>query len=257
MAWNPGATARWVQSGYELRAALGGQVARLHTITGTGFAPPVRVGGSAAGDLAGAAFLDMVNAVLADAETFAVTLPAVRSPDVLEWFDALATALDEVTTPVLVHFDLWDGNILVEPSSAWHRIRRPDRRRASVLGPSAGGIRLAGAVRGHRAGHRVPGRLPGCLAVPQTFDVAARQRLSALPGSPGSDHVGGDRAPGVPPRTRIPDLRQGIPAARRCLGRGVVRARLKPETVPPGDRPGGTAAVSDDGQGRSSTWPTT
>ena len=52
----------------ELRAALGGQVARLHTITGTGFGYP----SGSVGPLREswrAAFLDMVNAVLADAET--------------------------------------------------------------------------------------------------------------------------------------------------------------------------------------------
>src|SRR4029077_3574959 len=35
---------------------------------------------------------------------------------------AHADALDEVTTPVLVHFDLRDGNILVDSSSATPRI---------------------------------------------------------------------------------------------------------------------------------------
>ena len=95
----------------ELRAVLGGKVARLHTITGTGFGYP----SGSVGPLREtwrAAFLDMVNAVLADAETFAVTLPPIA--DILEWFNARAVALDEVTTPVLVHFDLSDGNILVE-----------------------------------------------------------------------------------------------------------------------------------------------
>ena len=106
-----GATARRLERD-ELRAVLGGQVARLHTITGTGFGYP----SGAVGPLREtwrAAFLDMVNAVIADAETFAVTLPRPIA-DILESFNDRAVALEEVTTPVLVHFDLWDGNILVE-----------------------------------------------------------------------------------------------------------------------------------------------
>ena len=99
----------------ELRAVLGGQVARLHTITGTGFGYP----SGSVGPLREtwrAAFLDMVDAVLADAQTFAVTLPRPIA-DILEWFNARAGALDEVATPVLVHFDLGTGT-----SSSW-RVR--------------------------------------------------------------------------------------------------------------------------------------
>ena len=69
----------------ELRAVLSGQVARLHTITGTGFGYP----SGSVGPLREtwrAAFLDMVDAVLADAQTFAVTLPAAdrRHPGVVQ-----------------------------------------------------------------------------------------------------------------------------------------------------------------------------
>ena len=63
----------------------------------------------------------MVRAVLADAGRFAVMLPRPMA-DVLDWFNARAAVLDEVITPVLVHFDLWDGNILVESGSARRRI---------------------------------------------------------------------------------------------------------------------------------------
>ena len=104
----------------ELRVVLGGQVARLHTITGPGFGYPSEPVGPLR-ETWRAAFLDMVNAVLADAETFAVVLPRPIA-DILEWFNARAAALDEVTTPVLVHFDLWDGNVLVESGPARHRI---------------------------------------------------------------------------------------------------------------------------------------
>jgi aminoglycoside phosphotransferase (APT) family kinase protein len=159
----------------ELRTELGGQVARLHTITGTGFGYP----SGAVGPLREtwrAAFLDMVNAVLADAETFAVTLPRPIS-GILEWFDARAAALDEVTTPVLVHFDLWDGNILVEATGAGHRVGAViDAERAFWGDPLAdfNSLALFGDIeqdpaflRGYRAGG-------GTV----TFDSAARQRLS-------------------------------------------------------------------------------
>ena len=159
----------------ELRAALGGQVARLHTITGTGFGYPSESVGPLRENWR-AAFLDMVQAVLADAETFAVTLPRPIA-DVLEWFDARAAALDEVTTPVLVHFDLWDGNILVESSSAGHRISALiDAERAFWGDPLAEFVSLAlyGDIERDTAfldGYRGAG---GAV----TFDVAARQRLS-------------------------------------------------------------------------------
>jgi aminoglycoside phosphotransferase (APT) family kinase protein len=96
-----------------LRFALGGQVARLHAITGPGFGYP----SGAVGPLREtwrAAFLDMVSAVLEDARTYAVTLPR-PIVEVEGWFADRAHVLDAVTRPSLVHFDLWDGNILVSP----------------------------------------------------------------------------------------------------------------------------------------------
>jgi aminoglycoside phosphotransferase (APT) family kinase protein len=158
----------------ELRAELGRQVARLHTITGTGFGYP----SLAVGPLRESwreAFLDMVDAVLADAGRFAVTLPRPAA-GVRDWFTARAAVLDQVTTPVLVHFDLWDGNILVESSSAGRRIGALiDAERAFWGDPLAEFISLAlfadieqdhAFLQGYRAG--------GGTA---TFDNAARQRL--------------------------------------------------------------------------------
>jgi aminoglycoside phosphotransferase (APT) family kinase protein len=159
----------------ELRAELGRQVARLHTITGTGFGYP----SGAVGPLRGnwrEAFADMVNAVLADAGRFAVTLPRPGA-DVREWFTARAAVLDEVTTPVLVHFDLWDGNILVESSSAGRRVAALiDAERAFWGDPLAEFVSLAlfadieqdtAFLQGYRAGG-------GAV----TFDLTARRRLS-------------------------------------------------------------------------------
>ena len=169
-----GATARLPERD-ELRAVLGGQVARLHTITGTGFGYP----SGSVGPLREtwrAAFLDMVNAVLADAETFAVKLPRPIA-DILEWFNARAAVLDEVTTPVLVHFDLWDGNILVESGPGRHRIAALiDAERAFWGDPLAEFVSLAlyGDIERDAAfldGYRAAG---GAI----NFDIAARRRLS-------------------------------------------------------------------------------
>lgn len=107
----------------ELRAELGRQVARLHTITGTRFGYPSAALGPLR-DTWREAFGGIVDAVLADAARFAVTLPRPAG-EIRELFEVHAGLLDEVTTPVLTHFDLWDGNILVAP--------RPDGRRVSAL----------------------------------------------------------------------------------------------------------------------------
>ncbi|WP_447006472.1 phosphotransferase [Saccharothrix isguenensis] len=87
-----------------LRRELGVIVRDLHRITGDVFgyvqgpnAPTWRE-----------AFTKMVDAVLADAARFGVELPDVRPV-----FAARAHLLDEVTEPVLVHFDLWEGNVFV------------------------------------------------------------------------------------------------------------------------------------------------
>ena len=89
----------------------------------------------------------------------------------------LAISVDEVTTPVLVHFDLWDGNILVESGSAGHRIGALiDAERAFWGDPLAEFVSLAlftdieqdtAFLHGYRAAG-------GTV----TFDLAARQRLA-------------------------------------------------------------------------------
>jgi len=159
-----------------LRAELGRQVARLHTVTGNGFGYPSLAVGPLR-DSWRQAFFDMVNAVLADARRFAVTLPRPAA-DIQDWFVARAAALDEVTTPVLVHFDLWDGNILVESNPVGRRIGALiDAERAFWGDPLAEFISLAlfadieqdtAFLRGYRSA--------GGTA---KFDVAARQRLLA------------------------------------------------------------------------------
>lgn len=92
-----------------LRAELGTIVARLHTVTGSSFGYPSRL----PHPTWRTAFTTMVDDVLADSVRYNVSL--LHSVD---FFASLirrhGPLLDVVTTPRLVHFDLWDGNILLD-----------------------------------------------------------------------------------------------------------------------------------------------
>nr|WP_232328233.1 aminoglycoside phosphotransferase family protein [Kibdelosporangium sp. MJ126-NF4]CEL19018.1 hypothetical protein [Kibdelosporangium sp. MJ126-NF4]CTQ95180.1 hypothetical protein [Kibdelosporangium sp. MJ126-NF4] len=90
-----------------LRGELGGIVAGLHKITGTGFGYP-QMGLC---DSWRSAFRLMVTSLLADAERYSVALPVSRDK-IMAALDS--ETFDEVDYPVLVHFDLWDGNILLD-----------------------------------------------------------------------------------------------------------------------------------------------
>ncbi|CAM5655707.1 aminoglycoside phosphotransferase family protein [Streptomyces hirsutus] len=94
------------------RRELGEVVARLHTVTGLEFGYPARPFGPAAADWRGA-FTAMTDAVLNDAVVYGVELPRPVE-EVREVIAAAGDVLDEVTRPVLVHFDLWQGNLLLE-----------------------------------------------------------------------------------------------------------------------------------------------
>jgi Ser/Thr protein kinase RdoA (MazF antagonist) len=90
------------------RFATGASVARLHGVTGEFFGYP---GERPRADNWPDAYAAMLRALLDDAVDWDVALPV--EPEVLRGLvtkhsDVLAT----VTTPVLLHFDLWDGNVL-------------------------------------------------------------------------------------------------------------------------------------------------
>jgi aminoglycoside phosphotransferase (APT) family kinase protein len=91
-----------------LRAELGAIVARLHEVTGDAFGypqdPPHPTWASA--------FTAMTDAVLADARRYRVRLPRPAA-EIAHLIRRHEPLLDLVTTPVLVHFDLWPGNILL------------------------------------------------------------------------------------------------------------------------------------------------
>ncbi|MFE9443668.1 phosphotransferase family protein [Streptomyces sp. NPDC006602] len=107
--WN-GSLAESERAG--LRMELGRQVALLHTVTGPGFGYPSGALGPLAPDWR-TAFGAMIEAVLDDARRYRARLPR-PSDEVARTIRAALPALDEVTTPCLVHFDLWEGNILVD-----------------------------------------------------------------------------------------------------------------------------------------------
>ncbi len=103
-----------------LRAELGRRTARLHGVTGPGFGYPSGALGPLAPDWR-TAFTTMFDAVLDDARRYGARLP--RPVDaVARTARSAYGALDEVTVPCLVHFDLWRGNILVDHADGEARI---------------------------------------------------------------------------------------------------------------------------------------
>ncbi|WP_433617886.1 phosphotransferase family protein [Dactylosporangium sp. CA-139114] len=94
-----------------VRHELGAALRRLHTVTGErfGYDGP----GRASGGTWPAAFAAMTADLLADGRDWGVDLPVPES-GIMAVLDRHAGTLAEVTAPSLVHFDLWDGNVLGE-----------------------------------------------------------------------------------------------------------------------------------------------
>lgn len=97
----------------QLRHRLGEVAAALHGVTGPGFGYPQW---GLDPDWV-TAFTGMVDAVLDDAARFDIALP--RPPaELRRMLSRSERALAQVIEPVLVHFDLWPGNVLVDPMTA-------------------------------------------------------------------------------------------------------------------------------------------
>lgn len=92
-----------------LRRELGRLVADLHKITGPEFGYPQK----GLVSTWNTAFLAMMDDVLRDAARFGVELPR-PAEQIRGLVLARNTLLTGVRTASLIHFDLWDGNILVE-----------------------------------------------------------------------------------------------------------------------------------------------
>jgi aminoglycoside phosphotransferase (APT) family kinase protein len=126
-----------------IRRELAGITARLHTVTGAAFGYPLRRSRSWQPAWRGA-FGAMIDDLLADAVRLRSELPA--SP---AYISALVHAhddvLDEVESPVLVHFDLWDGNVFVDnrPTGDWRITGLIDGERTFFGDPVAELVSLA------------------------------------------------------------------------------------------------------------------
>ncbi|HWB36072.1 MAG TPA: aminoglycoside phosphotransferase family protein, partial [Rugosimonospora sp.] len=99
--------------GAPARFEAGAAIARLHGVTGDFFGYP---GDRPHADAWPAAFAGMLDALLADAVDWGVELPV--EPEALRRLVSRHhDVLVGVTTPVLLHFDLWDGNVLTVPGA--------------------------------------------------------------------------------------------------------------------------------------------
>lgn len=92
-----------------VRRELGTALRSLHTVTGDRFGYDGE--GRAGGASWSAAFAAMTADVLADGRDWRVELP-VPPEQVMDAIARHTAVLDEVREPSLVHFDLWDGNVL-------------------------------------------------------------------------------------------------------------------------------------------------
>ena len=108
----------WGQPGEDPRAAraqreLGAYLARVHTVTGTAFGYP---NAPALRDATWRGTCTLVlESLLSDAARWGVDLPVAAVRDAWARHSA---ALDDVAEPLLVHADLWPGNVFVDPEGA-------------------------------------------------------------------------------------------------------------------------------------------
>lgn len=155
-----------------VRRELGGICTRLHRVSGPRFGYPRRDGHTRSTSWR-SSFLAIVDDVLADACEYRRELPA-PADTIRAVVHRHAHLLDEVTTPVLVHFDLWDGNVFVVPDGDGFRVEGLlDGERAFYGDPIAELVSLA--LFDDPA--EVPGLLPGYLGRPLTDRERTRLRL--------------------------------------------------------------------------------
>lgn len=103
-----------------LRREIGALSARFATVAGERFGYP-RKSGRTVADSWSESFQAMIDDVLADIAENGSPLPR-PAEEIAAVIAAERELLDEVTRPVLVHFDLWDGNIFVEQTENGWRV---------------------------------------------------------------------------------------------------------------------------------------
>jgi len=94
-----------------VRSQLGSVMAKVHAVSGDSFG--YRGGDRPRGTDWAEVFGEMVEDLLADAVDWDVALP-LEPQRIRDFVRAGGDALAQVRRPALVHFDLWDGNVLCE-----------------------------------------------------------------------------------------------------------------------------------------------
>ncbi|WP_125776373.1 phosphotransferase family protein [Antribacter gilvus] len=95
-----------------VRRDVGAALAAVHRISGDRFGYS---GARPHGATWGAAFAAILGALLSDAEAWGLPPAHVEEGRVRAALDRHGPVLDAVDRPALLHFDLWDGNVLVLP----------------------------------------------------------------------------------------------------------------------------------------------
>ena len=111
MTWIPGTPLPDLPDGADTapaREQAGAAIARLHGVTGGYFG---YAGDRPRADNWADAYAGMIDALVEDAAAWGVELP-VPAAELSAVIDRHRPLLTTVTTPVLLHFDLWDGNVL-------------------------------------------------------------------------------------------------------------------------------------------------
>lgn len=103
-----------VGAGERVRHDVGAALAAVHEITGDRFGYD---GPRPHGTTWRAAFVAILASLMDDADRWALPPAHLPSRRVEAALDRHGAALDEVTRPALLHFDLWDGNVLASPAS--------------------------------------------------------------------------------------------------------------------------------------------
>ena len=157
-----------------VRRELGGVCARLREVTGPWFGY-LRRDGHTRSPSWRTSFLTFVDDILADAVGYRRELPRPATA-IRALVAAHGDLLDEVTTPALVHFDVWDGNAFLTgpaPDGGYAVEALIDGERAFYGDPIAELVSLAL----FQDPADLPGLLPGFLGRGLTDPERARLRL--------------------------------------------------------------------------------
>jgi Ser/Thr protein kinase RdoA (MazF antagonist) len=175
-----------------LRAELGRLMASMHAVMGPAFGYPSESTGALSGRWF-EAFAAMLDAVLDDADRYQAVLP-VDPRRVRRALNACVDDLDAVLVPSLVHFDLWDGNVLIDLDGPPRISGLIDGERAMWGDPvmDFASAALFGEIRdddvGERATGGADGRAPtggddGGARVAHGVAASRTARRSILPGA--------------------------------------------------------------------------